>query len=97
MSETNETAAALGASLDNSDPANLKPAKEFGPSGAPNQVVPDVDMKHPAVDANPREGTTVNQNRIDFNDPDLPGEKAVAANLKAQGTKFAAEDDSAKK
>jgi len=42
-------------------------------------------MDHPAVDNDPRAGTTVEQNRIDFNDPTLEGHEAVERNLKAQG------------
>lgn len=66
-------------------PAAIEPAKKIDTSGSPQQIVPDVDLSHPAVDNNPREGTTVNQNRIDFNDPTLSGAEAVDANLKAQG------------
>lgn len=64
--------------------AKIKPATEFEASGAPHQIVPDVDLKHPAVDANPRAGTTVEQNRIDFNDPTISGAEAVAKNLADQ-------------
>ena len=66
-------------------PANIPPATEFAPSGAPVQSVPDVDPAHPAVDADPRANTTADQNRIDFNDPTLSGAEAVEKNLKAQG------------
>lgn len=66
-------------------PANITPATEIDPSGAPVQIVPDVDMTHPAVDANPRKATTVDQNRIDFNDPNKSGAEAVADMLNAQG------------
>lgn len=66
-------------------PANIAPATEVDPSGAPVQIVPDVDLKHPAVDDNPRAGTTVNQNKIDFNDPTKDGSEAVADMLNAQG------------
>lgn len=69
--------------LDTSGAANVAPAKEFSPSGAPRQVT-DIDVDHPAVDANPREGTTANQNKIDFNDPTLTGQDAVEKNLKGQ-------------
>lgn len=41
----------------------------------------EVEVSHPAVDNNPRAGTTVNMNRIDFNDPDLREEEAVRQNL----------------
>jgi len=69
--------------LDTSGAANIAPATEFSPSGAPRQST-DIDLDHPAVDANPRAGTTVNQNKIDFNDPNLTGQEAVERNLKAQ-------------
>lgn len=65
--------------------AKIKPATVFEASGAPHQIVPDVDPSHPAVDNDPRAGTSVEQNRIDFNDPTLSGAEAVEANLKAQG------------
>ena len=65
--------------------ANIAPATEVDPSGAPVQIVPDVDLSHPAVDADPRKGTTVAQNRIDFNDPSLTPGEAVANMLRAQG------------
>jgi hypothetical protein len=50
-------------------PDKVAPATEFNPSGAPQQVVDDVDPSHPSVDNNPREGTTVGMNQIDFNEP----------------------------
>jgi len=65
--------------------ANIAPATEFNPSGAPVQTVPDVDPSHPAVDDNPRDNTTEEQNRIDFNDPNLSGQEAVEQSLKKQG------------
>lgn len=65
-------------------PADIAPATTIDPSGAPVQIVPDVDMEHPAVDANPRSNTTGNQNRIDFNDPSLDGREAVEKNLAGQ-------------
>jgi len=74
--------ATTAADLDQSGKANIKEATDFETSGAPIQIVGDVDPKHPAVDANPRENTTVDQNRIDFNDPTLSGPEAVEANLK---------------
>lgn len=63
---------------------NIKPATEFSTSGAPVQTT-EFDINHPAVDNNPRENTTADQNRIDFNDPDLSEEEAVVENLKKQG------------
>lgn len=67
------------------DSANLPAATEVSTSGAPQQIVPDVDMSHPAVDNNPRARTSVVQNAIDFNDPTIPGHQAVAESLSAQG------------
>lgn len=61
--------------------AKIAPATEFEASGAPHQIVGDVDPGHPAVDNDPRAGTSVEQNRIDFNDPTLSGADAVAKNL----------------
>jgi hypothetical protein len=65
--------------------ASVAPATEFDPSGAPIQTSSDVDPSHPAVDDNPREDTTEDQNRIDFNDPTLSGSEAVQKNLDKQG------------
>tara|TARA_R110002072_G_scaffold38314_4_gene110907 strand:+ start:14981 stop:15199 length:219 start_codon:yes stop_codon:yes gene_type:complete len=62
----------------------VEPATEIDTSGAPQQIVPDVDLDHPAVDNDPRAGTTADQNRIDFNDPSKDGAQAVAESLKAQ-------------
>lgn len=67
-----------------SKPANIAAATEFSTSGAPVQVVSDVDPSHPAVDDNPRANTTVDQNRIDFNDPTISGADAVARSLADQ-------------
>lgn len=81
-----EPAAVLGlaSQLDTSKPADIAPATDFSPTGAPNQVA-DIDVSHPAVDNDPRAGTTVEQNRIDFNDPTISGAEAVERNLKDQG------------
>ncbi|MBW6531921.1 hypothetical protein KZ820_14360 [Sphingomonas sp. RRHST34] len=80
-SDTQPAHATTQADLDTSGAANIADAKEFDPSGAPRQTVSDVDPGHPAVDANPRANTTVDQNRIDFNDPYKSGADAVAENL----------------
>lgn len=69
-----------------SKPANIAPATEFAPSGAPIQTVADVDPTHAAVDADPRAGTSVEQNRIDFNDPTLSDAEAVRKNLDNQAS-----------
>ena len=65
-------------------PANVPPATGFDPSGAPRQVVSDVDPSHPAVDHDPRADTSIAQNKIDFNDPTLSTEEAVQKNLDDQ-------------
>ena len=63
---------------------DMAPATDFEASGA--IIEPDakkaVDMKHPAVDANPRAGASAASNRIDFNDPTKTQAEAVAENLK---------------
>lgn len=66
--------------------AEIAAASEFSPSGAPRQVT-EIDVAHPAVDNDPRSGTTVDQNRIDFNDPSIEGREAVERALKAQSDK----------
>ena len=71
--------------------ANVAPATEIDTSGAPQQIVDDVDLSHPAVDANPRANTTVAQNRIDFNDPSLDSSEAVAKMLREQGVEITTE------
>ena len=65
----------------------VKPAETIDAAGAPQQIVPDVDMDHPAVDNDPRKGTTAEQNKIDFNDPTLTSSEAVEKNLKDQAKK----------
>ncbi|MBA9071719.1 hypothetical protein FHR71_005505 [Methylobacterium sp. RAS18] len=92
MAATN-TASEKPAETEGQKPANIPAATEINTSGAPQQVVPGVDMSHPAVDSDPRAGTTVDQNRIDFNDPTIPGHDAVANALNEQGvpTKSGAE------
>ncbi|MDO7843448.1 hypothetical protein [Sphingomonas immobilis] len=72
--------------LDNSGAADITPAAEFSPSGAPRQVT-EIDIDHPAVDNDPRAGTTNNQNRIDFNDPTISGQEAVEKALAANQAK----------
>lgn len=62
-------------------PAGIPAATDFNPSGAPQQSVPGVDPEHPAVDNDPRAGTSVAQNQIDFNDPRKPGSEVVAEQL----------------
>lgn len=69
--------------LDTSGEANITPASAFTPAGVPDQVT-DIDVGHPAVDNDPRAGTTVEQNKIDFNDPTITGAEAVEKNLAGQ-------------
>jgi hypothetical protein len=76
------THSTVAADFDPSGPANIAPADQFDTSGAPQQIVPDVDASHPAVDNDPRAGTTANQNRIDFNDPTKPGHQVVEEALR---------------
>lgn len=69
----------------NAEPDNgVEAAEVVDTAGSPQQIVPDVDMAHPAVDADPRAGTSAEQNKIDFNDPGLTGPQAVEKNLKEQ-------------
>lgn len=72
---------AIAADLDGSAPAGIAAAEQIDTSGAPQQIVPDVDLSHPAVDADPRAGTTEIQNRIDFNDPRKSGREVVEEQL----------------
>lgn len=55
----------------------------FGASGAPGVDV-DLDTSHPALDADPRAGTTAEQNQIDFNDPTKTSQEAVEDALKGE-------------
>jgi hypothetical protein len=66
---------------DTSGPANLAPATDFSTSGAVRQVT-DIPVDHPAIDNDPRAGTTADQNRIDMNDPTRPGHEVVEEALK---------------
>jgi hypothetical protein len=66
-------------------PADIAPATEFAPSGAPVQTTA-IDVDHPAVDNNPRADTTIVQNKADMNDPGLSMEEAVAEQLKKGGS-----------
>ncbi len=60
-------------------------AAGFSPSGAPRQPG-NFDPAHPAIDNNPRAGTSIAQNKIDMNDPGLSMEDAVVKNLREQGS-----------
>ncbi|RZI61401.1 MAG: hypothetical protein EOP94_00595 [Zymomonas sp.] len=76
--------AAIGgtaSALDTSGPADIAPATQFAPSGAPVQSS-EFDLDHAALDANPRANTTSDQNRIDFNDPVRTGREIVEDQLK---------------
>ncbi len=76
-------------------PADIAPATEFAPSGAPVQTT-DIDLDHPAVDNNPRADTTIAQNRADMNDPGLSMEEAVAEQLKKGGSGVVLGDEAKK-
>lgn len=69
-------------------PASISPAKSSNieASGAIMEpaVKSAIDVDHPAVDNNPRAGTTERQNKVDFNDPTLKASDAVQENLDAQ-------------
>lgn len=80
---------ATASQLDTSGAADISAATKFTPSGAPDQVT-DIDVSHPAVDNDPRANTTVDMNKIDFNDPTVSGSDAVA---KALGMKTASDVD----
>lgn len=67
--------------MDTENSKSPPPAETIDTSGAPQQIVGDVDMSNAAVDADPRKGTTEDMNRIDFNDPYLSGPDAVAKML----------------
>ncbi|PKB19652.1 hypothetical protein B0I00_1892 [Novosphingobium kunmingense] len=64
----------------------LKPATETAASGAliEKDLAEASVIDHPAVDANPRDGVPAQSNQIDFNDPTLSPEEAVAKNLADQ-------------
>ena len=84
---TDGAAAASAADADANlakDSSGVAPATSFSPSGAANQVVPDVDPSHPAVDTDPRASTSALDNKIVFNDPNKSGADAVADLLKGQ-------------
>ena len=70
------------------EPADIAPATDFEASGAVIEpgAKKAVDMKHASVDDNPREGTTADMNRVDFNEPSalVPQEEAVAKALKGK-------------
>lgn len=63
----------------------LTPANEVPASGAliEPEIAAGVDTAHPSVDDTPRQGTTADMNRIDFNEPSglQSPEDTVAENL----------------
>lgn len=77
MADTTASMPAIAADLDTSGKADFGNVESFSPSGAPHQTT-DIDFGHPAVDANPRANTTVDMNRIDFNDPVKTGAEIAA-------------------
>ncbi|WP_242140863.1 hypothetical protein [Sphingomonas sp. TREG-RG-20F-R18-01] len=88
MADDTKTTSTPGirADLDTSGPAGIPAAADFSTSGAPVQIVPDVDPSHPAVDNDPRAHTTLDMNRIDYNDPTIDGPEAAAKMLAAQAS-----------
>lgn len=80
QTSTDIVTGATTAALDTSGPADVAAATAFTPAGAPDQVT-DFDLSHPAVDNDPRAGTTADQNRIDFNNPADAGVDVVSAAL----------------
>lgn len=83
--ETPIRSAEVDAGEQHGENANIAPATEFNPSGAPVQTS-DFDAGNLAVDNDPRAGTTVKQNQIDFNDPRPDkGSEFVAKALSDQG------------
>ena len=87
MATTSTDGAAAASAADANlakDSSGVAPATSFSPSGAANQVVPDVDPSHPAVDNDPRANTSALDNKIVFNDPNKSGADAVADLLKGQ-------------
>jgi hypothetical protein len=80
------TTPAIAADLDTSGPADIAAATTFTPAGAPEQVTA-IDVDHPAVDNNPRANTTVDMNRIDFNDPRKTGAEIAAEGAEPEKSK----------
>lgn len=82
---TRKTGAAAPRTASSRKAAKIAPATKQEASGA--IIEPDAAKlaDHPAVDANPRAGTSVDQNRIDFNDPTKDQAEAVADNLRHPG------------
>lgn len=65
----------------------LTPATKIDASGAfiEPEIAEQINVEHPAVDNNPRKGQPKLANQIDFNDPHLTSEEAVAKNLGKPG------------
>jgi hypothetical protein len=70
------------------DKANLTPATEIAASGAlvEPEILTGVDVDHPSVDNAPRKDSTVDMNRVDFNEPSglQSPEETVEENLKGK-------------
>ena len=72
--------------IERARPADIAPAK-VGQLSASGTFIEDgvkklVDVASPAVDNNPRAGTTERMNQIDFNDPFLRDHEAVEQQLR---------------
>lgn len=86
MAESSNTTTLGTGPVDKSGDAKISgvTSRNLGTAMAPSGAImePDaarsVDPDHPAVDNNPRASTTVNQNRIDMNDPGLGERQRVA-------------------
>jgi hypothetical protein len=87
MAETTNDIPGANPSAVPAEGSGIAPASAFSTSGAPVQIVPDVDPSHPAVDNDPRANTTAEMNKIDFNDPRprqvIEAEAAAKATSKA--------------
>lgn len=83
----------------NLQPDNLTPATDVAASGAfiEPEIVERIDTSHPAVDNNPRADAPKVSNQIDFNDPTLTDEEAVAQNLGVDLAKRAEDEKAAAK
>ena len=83
------TGGAAGADPASTEADNLTAASSDDLEASGAMMEPEIrdriDVNHPAVDNNPREGQPAVANQIDFNDPTKTDAEAVAENLKAQG------------
>lgn len=97
---TKATKAAKGvapvvAATEAAKPDTLSPATQADASGALQEpeIAERVDTSHPAIDDEPRKGLPADSNRIDLNDPSIPGDVAVERALAEQGLGTTAKAD----